>query len=114
MIKGINETMAVDPYDVSDRANLGYCQLFKFKCAATRTCDAWLHGDLLGIVNHASTQRQKNYKLQKLQNSQSQAQRLEKVLSVMENSRRKRWLIKGCSGKKSTERYLPMPHGKPC
>ena len=30
--------------DVLDRANLGYCQLFKFKCAATRTCDAWLHG----------------------------------------------------------------------
>ena len=44
MIKGINETMAADPYDVLDRANLGYCQLFKFKCAATRTCDAWLHG----------------------------------------------------------------------
>ena len=44
MIKGINETMAADPYDVLDRANLGYCQLFKFKCAAARTCDAWLHG----------------------------------------------------------------------
>ena len=44
MIKGINETMAADPQDVLDRANLGYCQLFKFKCAATRTCDAWLHG----------------------------------------------------------------------
>ena len=28
MIKGINETMAADPYDVLDRANLGYCQLF--------------------------------------------------------------------------------------
>ena len=44
MIEGINETMAADPYDVLDRANLGYCQLFKFKCAAARTCDAWLHG----------------------------------------------------------------------
>ena len=44
MIEGINETMAADPQDVLDRANLGYCQLFKFKCAATRTCDAWLHG----------------------------------------------------------------------
>ena len=44
MIKGINETMAADPQDVLDRANLGYCQLFKFKCAAARTCDAWLHG----------------------------------------------------------------------
>ena len=44
MIEGINETKAADPYDVQDLANLGYCQLFKFKCAAARTCDAWLHG----------------------------------------------------------------------
>jgi len=44
MIKGINETAAANPWDVQDLANLGYCQLFKFKCAAARTCDAWLHG----------------------------------------------------------------------
>jgi len=44
MIEGINETKLADPYDVQQHANLGYCQLFKFKCAATRTCDAWLHG----------------------------------------------------------------------
>ena len=44
IIKGINETELADPYDVQEHANLGYCQLFKFKCAATRTCDAWLHG----------------------------------------------------------------------
>lgn len=44
MIKGINETAAANPRDVQDLANLGYCQLFKFKCAAARTCDAWLHG----------------------------------------------------------------------
>jgi hypothetical protein len=44
IIKGINETGAADPYEVQQRANLGYCQLFKFKCAAARTCDAWLHG----------------------------------------------------------------------
>ena len=44
MIKGINETEAANPWDVQDLANLGYCQLFKFKCAAARTCDAWLHG----------------------------------------------------------------------
>jgi|TARA_B100000035_G_C20943782_1_gene528749 hypothetical protein len=42
--KGINETNAADPQDVLDLADLGYCQLFKFKCAAARTCDAWLHG----------------------------------------------------------------------
>jgi len=44
IIEGINETQAADPWDVQCRANLGYCQLFKFKCAGNRTCDAWLHG----------------------------------------------------------------------
>ena len=27
-----------------DASNLGYCQLFGFKCAAKRTCRAWVHG----------------------------------------------------------------------
>lgn len=27
-----------------DAADLGYCQLFAFKCAADRVCRAWLHG----------------------------------------------------------------------
>lgn len=44
IIEGINETKAADPYDVQKRADLGYCQLFKFKCASARTCDAWLFG----------------------------------------------------------------------
>ena len=44
IIEGINEKEAADPWDVQELANLGYCQLFKFKCAAARTCDAWLHG----------------------------------------------------------------------
>lgn len=44
IIEGINENQAADPNDVLDRADLGYCQLFKFKCAAARTCDAWLYG----------------------------------------------------------------------
>lgn len=44
IIQGINETKAADPYDVQELADLGYCQLFKFKCASRRTCDAWLYG----------------------------------------------------------------------
>jgi len=44
IIEGINETAAADPHDVECLANLGYCQLFKFKCAGARTCDAWLYG----------------------------------------------------------------------
>jgi hypothetical protein len=30
--------------DIIDRANLGYCELFDFKCAGERTCDAWITG----------------------------------------------------------------------
>lgn len=44
IIQGINETKAADPHDVQELADLGYCQLFKFKCAAARSCDAWLYG----------------------------------------------------------------------
>ena len=44
IISGINEKEAADPHDVQELAQLGYCQLFKFKCAAARTCDAWLYG----------------------------------------------------------------------
>jgi hypothetical protein len=30
--------------DVINAADLGYCELFHFKCAGSRTCDAWLVG----------------------------------------------------------------------
>ena len=30
--------------DVVDTAKLGFCELFDFKCAAERTCSAWLVG----------------------------------------------------------------------
>ena len=33
-----------DPYDVVDAGELGYCRIFKFKCAAARTCSAWIAG----------------------------------------------------------------------
>ena len=44
IIQGINEHSAADPHAVENLADLGYCQLFKFKCAGARTCDAWLYG----------------------------------------------------------------------
>ena len=28
--------------DIIEAANLGYCELFDFKCAGDRTCDAWI------------------------------------------------------------------------
>jgi hypothetical protein len=27
---------------IVDKANLGYCEIFDFKCAGDRTCDAWV------------------------------------------------------------------------
>jgi len=34
----------VDPWDAIDAGELGYCEAFDFKCAANRTCDAWVVG----------------------------------------------------------------------
>ena len=31
-------------WDAIDAAELGYCESFDFKCAASRTCDAWVAG----------------------------------------------------------------------
>jgi hypothetical protein len=40
-----DEGMDVDLEEaVQEAANLGYCELFHFKCAAARTFDAWLVG----------------------------------------------------------------------
>ena len=33
-----------DPFDVIKAGQLGYCRFLKFKCAAARTCDAWVVG----------------------------------------------------------------------
>ena len=41
---GINAQGPTDPERITSAANLGYCQLFHFKCAGARTCDAWVHG----------------------------------------------------------------------
>lgn len=41
--------------EVQNAANLGYCELFDFKCAGDRTCDAWLAG---GPITHSLSSRQ--------------------------------------------------------
>ena len=33
-----------DPWGTIKLADLGYCEIFDFKCAGTRTCDAWVVG----------------------------------------------------------------------
>ena len=44
--KGIASEISEDQLaiDIVDSANLGYCELFDFKCAGDRTCDAWIFG----------------------------------------------------------------------
>jgi len=47
MIGCINTGLAeqgIDAQDVIVAAELGYCHAFKFKCAASRTCSAWIVG----------------------------------------------------------------------
>ena len=48
-----NETYA---NEVVDGAKLGYCELFEFKCAADRTCSAWLVG---GPITKPMTNKEK-------------------------------------------------------
>jgi hypothetical protein len=38
---GINDT---NEWDTIEAGDLGYCEAFDFKCAANRTCDAWVVG----------------------------------------------------------------------
>jgi hypothetical protein len=38
---GINN---VNEWDSIEAGDLGYCEAFDFKCAASRTCDAWVVG----------------------------------------------------------------------
>jgi hypothetical protein len=40
---GIGGTIK-DEWDTIDAGDLGYCEAFDFKCAANRTCDAWVVG----------------------------------------------------------------------
>ena len=70
IVKGIqkeesdNETYAPE---VVASADLGYCELFEFKCAADRTCSAWLVG---GPITKPMTEKQKTMlKMAKLEYS---------------------------------------------
>ena len=42
--------------EVVEAAELGYCEIFEFKCAADRTCSAWLVG---GAIKDKMTTKQK-------------------------------------------------------
>ena len=60
LVKGIQgEESDAETYanEVVDSAELGYCELFEFKCAADRTCSAWLVG---GPITKKLTNNQKS------------------------------------------------------
>lgn len=40
--KGIDPDEPGEAQEIVDQADLGYCELFDFKCAGSRTCDAWI------------------------------------------------------------------------
>jgi hypothetical protein len=46
--------------DVMESADLGYCELFDFKCAASRTCNAWLVG---GPITKTDTYELKSFEV---------------------------------------------------
>lgn len=43
---GLTEDREADRMeDMVDASDLGYCEIFDFKCAASRTCNAWIVGE---------------------------------------------------------------------
>ena len=42
--KGLGDEPGNVAGKVVDKANLGFCEIFDFKCAGDRTCDAWVYG----------------------------------------------------------------------
>lgn len=42
--EGLGDEPANEALKIRKRANLGYCEIFDFKCAGDRTCDAWVTG----------------------------------------------------------------------
>ena len=49
--KGMCEEDMNEAKKIVDLANLGYCELFDFKCAGDRACDAWITGGPLTDQN---------------------------------------------------------------
>ena len=39
-----NQTPSLEAWDTVDAGKLGYCTMHKFKCAGSRTCNAWVTG----------------------------------------------------------------------
>ena len=42
----------MDAWEVIDAGDLGYCEVFDFKCASKRTCEAWIAGGPITEEKH--------------------------------------------------------------
>jgi hypothetical protein len=42
--KGLSKDRMDDAMEVVDAGDLGFCEIFDFKCASKRTCAAWIVG----------------------------------------------------------------------
>lgn len=42
--KGLSDDRHEDAMEVVEAGDLGFCEIFDFKCAAARTCSAWIVG----------------------------------------------------------------------
>jgi len=51
-LKKIAEVMGPDGKKIVEMAHLGYCELFAFKCAGQRVCDAWIGGGPIKEEKH--------------------------------------------------------------
>jgi len=61
MVEAIADAISDEGDAVTDAAYLGYCELFDFKCAAARSCSAWLTGGPL--IKSVSMEKQKEIKV---------------------------------------------------
>ena len=50
-----------EAYAIMDIANLGFCEIFDFKCAGSRTCDAWVVNGPITDSNIGETEDQNKY-----------------------------------------------------
>jgi hypothetical protein len=50
-----------DAMDVVDAGDLGFCEIFDFKCAAARTCDAWIVGGPITDETEEYTESEEEY-----------------------------------------------------
>ena len=68
-LKKIADAIGPDGKKVVENADIGYCELFEFKCAGLRACDAWVHGGPItegkGLYHNIHMKRKRGEKMRK-------------------------------------------------